>query len=117
MPATCHHKNPALMELADEFLAKKVRQSPKVFSVWGHSYEFDEQDNWNIIEEFCSKMANQDDVWYATNIEIYYAWLDYQRLETSADGKSIHNPGCRSVWIGDSKGNSWEIKPGSTINL
>ena len=41
MPTTCHHSNPTLMELADKFLAKNIRQNPKVFSVWGHSYEFD----------------------------------------------------------------------------
>lgn len=117
MPVTCHHSNPALMEYADKFLASKVQHSPRVFLVWGHSYEFVKNDNWNLIEDFCEKLAHKEDIWYATNIEIYYAWLDYQRLETSADGKTIFNPSCRSVWIGDSKYNTWEIKPGETITI
>ena len=60
-------------------------------------------------------MANKDDIWYATNIEIYNAWADYKRLEYSADGSMIYNPNIRSVWVGDKKGNSWEIKPGETL--
>ena len=117
MPVTCHHGNPELMAHADKFLASKVQHSPRVFFVWGHSFEFNKYSNWNLIEDFCEKMAFKDDIWYATNIEIYYAWLDYQRLETSADGKTIYNPSVRSVWIGDAKYNTWEIKPGETITI
>ena len=117
LPATCHHKNPELMALADKFLSWDIDMDPKLFYVWGHAYEFEDKDNWHVIEAFCEKMANHDDVWYATNIEIYYAWLDYQRLETTADGTHIYNPSVRSVWIGDKNGNSWEIKPGETLIL
>ena len=74
------------MELADRFLELKPRYQPQVFYVWGHSYEFHDNDNWYIIEDFCRKMADKDDIWYATNMEIYYAWLDYTMLESSADG-------------------------------
>lgn len=115
MPATCHHENPALMELADKFLALKPSFAPKVFYVWGHSYEFTTQNNWYIIENFCEKMANKADIWYCTNIELYNAWADYKRLERSADGSMIYNPNARSVWVGDRQGNSWEIKPGETL--
>ena len=115
MPATCHHKNPALMELADKFIAFEVDFDPKVFYVWGHAYEFADKDNWYVIEDFCEKMANKADIWYCTNIELYNAWADYQRLERSADGTMIYNPNVKSVWDGDRKGNSWEIKPGETL--
>lgn len=117
MPATCHHKNPQLMELGDRFLEWKPRYQPGLFYVWGHSYEFHDNDNWHIMEDFCQKMADKDDIWYATNMEIYYAWLDYTRLESSADGSVIHNPSCRSVWIGDKKGKVYEIGPGQTLTL
>ncbi|MBR4864921.1 MAG: polysaccharide deacetylase family protein [Oscillospiraceae bacterium] len=117
LPATCHHKNPRLMELADRFLTTKVPYQPQVFYVWGHSYEFDDHDNWKIIEDFTEKMANKDDIWYATNIEIYNACLDYSRLESSADGSVIFNPSVRSVWIRDKKANVYEIKPGETIKI
>lgn len=117
MPATCHHKDPGLMDLADKFLALTVRFDPKVFYVWGHAYEFEDMNNWDVIENFCEKMANKNDIWYATNMEIYNAWADYQRLERSVDGTVIFNPNARSVWVGDNNGNSWEIKPGETIKF
>ncbi len=117
LPTTCHHKNPKLMELAEEFLTLQPKYDPKVFYVWGHSYEFANNDNWYIIEDFADKMAKKEDIWYATNMELYYAWLDYTRLESSADGSIIHNPSIRSVWIGDAKGNSYEIRPGETVVL
>lgn len=116
LPATCHHKNPKLMELADTFLDLKVtKHGPKLFYVWGHAYEFEEQNNWEVIEQFCEKMAYHEDIWYATNMEIYTAWSDYKKLESSADGSLIHNPTARTVWIADSKNTVYEINPGETI--
>lgn len=115
LPATCHHKNPRLMELADQFLELQPNRHPKVFYVWGHAYEFEQKDNWNVIEDFASKMEGKDDIWYCTNMELYLAWRDYMNLESSADGTMIYNPSVRSVWICDGKGNTYEIKPGETI--
>lgn len=115
LAATCHHEYPGLMDLADKFLSQKVTFDPKVFYVWGHSYEFPAGNNWHIIENFCGKLAFKDDIWYCTNIELYNAWADYQRLERSADGTMIFNPNARSVWVGDRNGNSWEIRPGDTL--
>lgn len=117
MPATCHHKNPQLMELAEKFLEAKPRYQPQVFYVWGHAYEFADNDNWYIMEDFAEKMAGRDDIWCCTNIELYTAWLDYSRLESSADGHRIFNPSVRSVWICDKKKNVYEIKPGETITI
>ena len=115
MPATCHHNNPRLMALADKFIKANASHQPQVFYIWGHSYEFDDNNNWEIMEEFAEKIANKPDIWYATNIEIYNAWLDYSRLEFSADGSKIFNPCCRSVWIADKKQNVYEIQPGQII--
>ena len=116
LPATCHHNNPKLMELADKFLGLKS-MVPNVFYVWGHAYEFDDNNNWHVIEKFAEKMAGKDDIWYCTNIELYTAWLDYTRLESSADGKQIFNPSIRSVWVMDKHKNTYEIKPGQTVTI
>ena len=117
LPATCHHRNPRLMELADKFLDLVPPNSPKLFYVWGHTYEFERDDNWQIIEAFAEKMAFKDDIWYATNMEIYTAWHDYMQLESSVDGSVIFNPTIRSVWIADKKNNVYEIKPGQSVTL
>ena len=117
MPATCHHKNPKLMELGDQFLEMKPKYQSKIFYVWGHSYEFDVHNNWHIIEDFAKKMSNQGDIWYCTNLELYQAWLDYSRLESSADGMNIFNPNIRTVWIRDKQGTVYEILPGHSVQL
>ena len=115
LPATCHHKNPRLMELADKFLNLVPNRHPQLFYVWGHAYEFEGMDNWHVIEDFADKMSGKDDIWYCTNMELYLAWRDFKNLESSADGTMIYNPSVRSVWISDGKGNTHEIKPGETI--
>ena len=74
LPATCHHRNPRLMELARNFVDNAFLRGPGLFYLWGHSYEFDQNlpdNNWGIIEEFAEFLGNREDIWYATNIEIY----------------------------------------------
>ena len=94
MPATCHHKNPRLMELAKTFVEAKTPNHPKLFYLWGHTYEFDDNNNWNIIEEFTEYMSGKEDsIWYATNIEICDYVKAYECLRTSVDGKIVYNPG------------------------
>ena len=66
--ATCHHKNERLWELLESFLAYKGDE-PAIFCLWGHSYEFDVDNNWKHIEEFCQKAGGRDDVFYGTNSE------------------------------------------------
>ena len=117
MSATCHHKNPRLMELADKFLAAAPYALPKLFYLWGHTYEFADNDNWYIIEQFAEKMGGHDDVFYGTNMEIYNAWLDFTRLESTADGHIIYNPNVRTVWFADKGSNVYEVKPGETVEL
>ena len=44
--------------------------SPKLFYIWGHSYEFDQDDSWEQMEEFCRIIANREDIFYGTNREV-----------------------------------------------
>jgi len=104
LPATCHHNNPRLMELARQFIeAPDGRyfwsQVPRLFYLWGHSYEFNDNDNWHIIEEFASYIGNRDDVWYATNMEIYDYVKAYEALQFAADGSFVYNPGIQDLYI------------------
>ncbi len=117
MPATCHHKNPRLMELADKFLSPGSRIHPQLFYLWGHSFEFDNDNNWDVIERFAEKMAGHDDIFYGTNMEIYNTWLDFTRLESTADGHLVYNPNFRTVWFADRFGRTYEAKPGETLYL
>jgi peptidoglycan/xylan/chitin deacetylase (PgdA/CDA1 family) len=69
LKATCHHKNKNLMKLAEEFVNLQP-QEPAVFYIWGHSYEFDFDNNWDTFEEFCASISNRDDIFYGTNSEV-----------------------------------------------
>ena len=113
MPATCHHNNPALMELAQKFVELQNGR-PRLFYLWGHTYEFEGKNNWNVIEEFCKYMGGREDIWYATNIDIYEYIEDYQRLVFSSDMSIIKNPTARKLWfaLGDKE---YTIDPGQTI--
>ena len=91
--------------------------APRMFFLWGHSYEFDNDNNWNVIEDFAQKLGNRDDIWYATNMELYLAWRDFHQLESSADGNTIFNPTCRTIWFADRPGNIYKIGPGETLHV
>ena len=117
---TAHHINPKLLEWADSFVAIDeentyiTRGYPRLFYLWGHSYEFNNNDNWDLIEKFCEKVSNKDDIWYATNIEIYEYTQAYNSLITSADGCRIYNPSLLEVFLKiDNK--SYSIKSGETL--
>ncbi len=113
---TCHHNDPELNNLADRFLNADVPRAPYMFYVWGHSYEFDRDDNWDLMEQFAEKMSGNDDIWYATNMELYLVWRDYKRLECSADGHLIYNPSPRSVWF-EISGKIYEVRPFEEIRI
>lgn len=115
LPATCHHGNPRLMELADKFFVFDKPRAPQLFYVWGHSYEFDDNDNWNVIEQFAEKMGGHSDrIWYATNGEIYDYTEAYNRLVWSVDLDRVYNPTFTELWfLYGSK--TYRIMPGETI--
>lgn len=114
LTATCHHNAPELMELAKKFAEGKPDRAPYLFYLWGHSYEFEEKDNWNVIEEFADYMGNREDIWYATNIEIYEYIKAYEQLVFSADGRRIKNPVSMDLWL-KYEGGIYEIKAGEAI--
>jgi hypothetical protein len=107
LTATCHHKDDRLFELADQFLTEtpldlRINREPWLFYLWGHSYEFDhnsERNNWNRIEQFAEKMGGHEDIWYATNIEIYDYVMALRALEFSADRSMVYNPTATDVWV------------------
>lgn len=97
--ATCHHNAPDLMEKAKFFAELKKPQYLKLMYVWGHSYEFDNNDNWDVIERFCEYMGGRDDIWYATNIEIADYIEASKRLQFSADCTAVYNPNAMDLWL------------------
>lgn len=64
-----HHNDKRIEEIVEEFL--KTNQELALLYIWGHTYEFDNQNNWNILEYLIDKLDNHDDIAYLTNIEVY----------------------------------------------
>lgn len=102
---TCHHGNARLAELAKKFVETDFLNvyywgySPKLFYVWGHSYEFENNNGWQMMEDFCKYVGNRQDVWYATNMEIYNYVKAFNLLVYSADCSFVYNPTNTDVYI------------------
>lgn len=111
LPATCRHADPKLMELAQKFVEEDRKKAPGLFYLWGHSYEFERDGNWHVIEEFAEYIGNREEIWYATNGEIYDYIYAYNQLCFSANGKRVYNPTDTKLYL-ESEGNIISIEPG-----
>lgn len=59
-----------MFELGQEFLNLKT-ETPKLFYIWGHSYELDQDKiSWERFEEFLKMMSNKTDIFYGTNKQV-----------------------------------------------
>lgn len=117
---TCRHNDPALMELCSRFLTlhedRPWDPRPKLFYLWGHSYEFSDDDNWELIEEFCARMADNPDIWYATNGEIYAYTEAARQIVSSVDGQMLYNPTARTLYL-EISGEKKLLEPDQTLDL
>lgn len=122
MPSA-HHDNPQILDYIDRFLSLDLSTNtyhairmPRLLYIWGHSYEFDDNQNWAHIEHICQMLAHREDLWYATNIEIFDYVEAYRRLIYSANGKKMYNPTLKQLWI-DVDGVLYTVHPGETIEI
>ncbi len=117
---TCHHNHPRLFELVDEFFAPQREyfwsKKPRLFYLWGHSYEFNNDNNWELIEEFGKKMAEHDDVWHATNMEIYKYVKAFGELVFSLDISMVENPTATDIYI-TAKGKDVLVRAGECVKI
>ncbi len=114
---TCHHNNPRLLEMAEWFADFSKKQYLKLMYVWGHSYEFDRDGNWDRIEEFCRIVGGREDIWYATNIEIIDYLQVLQNLKFSADASAVYNPSAHSAWLVAEDHRAVEVHGGEYVRL
>ena len=127
MPSA-HHTNPEILRYVDAFLAIELNNPyyqngryhanryPRLLYIWGHSYEFDRNNNWELLDTICEKLENKEDIWYATNIEICDYVRAYQSLCYSADGAIIHNPTATTIWF-ERDAKPYKIEPGETLKF
>ncbi len=58
-----------MFALGEDFIHLQT-DTPQIFYIWGHSFEFDIFDTWARFEEFCQLISNRDDIYYGTNKDI-----------------------------------------------
>lgn len=67
---TLHFLDKRVFELAEEFLALKTDE-PKLFYIWGHSYELDaDEGRWENFERLCERISQKEDIYYGANGEV-----------------------------------------------
>ena len=113
---TCHHRE-SIAEKFNKFKSRKTHMS--LFYIWGHAYELDqeiENNNWQMMEDFCALAGNDPDIWYATNIEIYEYITAMRGLRFSADRTMVYNPSATDVII-EVDGEPVTVSAGKTVAL
>lgn len=120
---TAHHINPQLFDYLDRFLTLDANdrylsdRHPRLFYLWGHSYEFDRSKNWDLIENFCQKVAEKkDEIWFATNGEIYAYTTAYESLIWNAEETLVYNPTLFDLYF-SLGGTLYCVKSGETLRL
>ena len=120
---TVRHANPEVLECINEFVSFEMhpsvyiaRRYPRLFYLWGHSFEFDGANNWELLDEICERLGGHDDIWYATNMEIYEYVKAYDSIVYSADETIMYNPTLFDIWV-DIDGEVYCIKSGETKKL
>ncbi len=116
---TCHTREEEFSGLADTFFNNSPEEKPKhreswLFYLWGHSFEFDDRNNWYLIEDFGARACGRKDIWFATNIEVYEYVQAYNNLVFSMDGERCKNPSAIPVWL-EMRGNIYKIGAGEEI--
>lgn len=113
--STCHHIH-NLLENGQRFVELHKTQYLYMMYVWGHSFEFTCQQDWDMMERFCEMTANKQDTWYATNIEIVDYMQDAARLQFTAAADAVYNPNAQSIWI-EVDGERIEMPAGQLVRL
>lgn len=117
LKATCHHDDPDLFNIAERFLREESNWCyPMMFYLWGHAYEFEANNNWDRIEELAKLISGRDDIWYATNIEIYDYTQAYKSLIFNHEYTKVYNPTNTTIWFTYGRG-KYVVKPGETLKL
>lgn len=112
---TCHHKQ--MLEHGEKLLSSKEwHNSMCLLYVWGHSYEFEQDNNWELVERFGELIGGKEDIWYATNADIYAYKKAIDSLRFSGDCNIVHNPSALDVWI-SVKGEPVCIRSGAVVHL
>ena len=114
--------NSKTLELIKEFVSLGESQyfwfnEPRFFCLWGHSFDFIAEKDWDKFIDFAKIVSNASDIWLATVGEVHDYVQAFERLEFSADGICVKNPSATDVYIKYYNGKNVVVPAGKTINL
>jgi peptidoglycan/xylan/chitin deacetylase (PgdA/CDA1 family) len=98
---TCHDRA-VTPDLIEKFFGVRTwDKNARLFSIWGHSYEFDREGGWESIETTCRSLRERggDGLWAATNGMVRDYVAAAQSLRFGADGQAVVNPSALDVWV------------------
>lgn len=111
---SCHHRD--AMALADKFLEDLDSQwRQPLFYIWGHAHELRTEEDWAYMEALVARLAGNDKIWYATNLEIYEYMTAQRALRISVDETVFYNPTAIDVWVERDKREVFCIPAGQTV--
>lgn len=117
LPTTSHWQSVTPKPLVERFLDwQKDGWGRGLYYIWGHSYEFPEHKDWAGLERVFRPMAGHDNVWYATNIQVFDYEEARKRMIISANKRIAYNPSALAVTI-SVDGKLVDVAGGQTVRL
>ncbi|MBQ8525924.1 MAG: polysaccharide deacetylase family protein [Clostridia bacterium] len=115
--ATAHHPNAA--PYVKQFIALPNSGDMKCLFIWGHTYEFNDAGNndnlnWNYIEGIISSLADQGNIWFATNGDVY-RYVEATKLVDVTD-TTVANKSDMTVYY-NINGKNIELAPGESYTI
>jgi hypothetical protein len=97
-------------------LQRNQDQPGQLFYVHGHSYEFEDDWGWEVIESFARIASATAGVHHATKGEIYDYVTAWRNMDWSLDGTLVRNNSVLPLWL-LCNGQTVKINGGQLLNL
>lgn len=109
---TCHDSK--VLDHLDSYLNLNQEQL-SVFYVWGHSWEFGNEERWNNMVTFCESIGTSNNIWSVGHGQLTNYLLAIENIQV--DEQKILNPSDNlPIWLNLSSGIQ-KLDPGKSIEL
>ena len=115
-PTTSYY-DPEALKRFERFRDATVNAYLSIYYWWTHSISIECDNAWDKFDEFCKSISGCDNIWYATNLEIWEYCTAAKNLVISADQTRIYNPSAISVWVEIGMDHPLEIPSGAVVKI
>jgi peptidoglycan-N-acetylglucosamine deacetylase len=110
------HCSADLSALWASMLQRNPDQPGQLFYVFGHSYEFEDDLGWKVIELFAKLAVETQNIHHATKGEIYDYITAWRRMDWSLNGTLVRNNSAIPLWF-LRNGQTVKIESGEWLRL